>query len=183
MEHFYQNIEGWFSYEYIYKDIVGQTEDDSLFVEIGSYKGRSAAFMAVEIINSGKKIEFHCIDPMTLMSHYLEMPENEKEGYSAEDFHKRLEPVKGFYKLQQMTSDEACGLYQDGSIDFLMIDGDHTYEGVCKDLKNWIPKMRPGGLIAGDDVFLDEIRQAVIDTAGYLNPVVNGIHFFIEIPK
>lgn len=183
MEHFYQNIEGWFSYEYIYKDVIDQAEDDSLFVEIGSYKGRSAAFMAVEIINSGKKIDFHCVDPMMLMSHYVEMPDNEKAGYGAEEFHRRLEPVKGHYTLHQMTSDDAVKLYEDGSIDFLMIDGDHSYEGVCKDIKNWLPKMRPGGLIAGDDVFLDEIRRAVLDTAGHLNPTINGIHFFIEIPE
>lgn len=183
MEHFYQHIEGWFSYEYIYRDMVQQAVDDSLFVEIGSYKGRSTAFMAVEIINSGKKIDFHCIDPMILMSHYVHMPDNEKEGYNLQEFHNRLLPVQGYYKLQQMTSDEAVNLYQDKSIDFLMIDGDHTYEGVCKDIKNWLPKMREGGLIAGDDVFLEEIHRAVIDTAGHLNPVINGIHFFIEIKE
>ena len=58
MEHFYRNIPGWFSYEYVYKDIVEQADDDSLFVEIGSYKGMSTAFMSVEIINSGKKYSF-----------------------------------------------------------------------------------------------------------------------------
>lgn len=186
MEHFYQTVEGWFSYDYIYKDVVEQAEDESLFVEIGSFNGRSSAFMAVEIINSGKKIKFDCIDPMLAMGHYAESA-NEKpeefEGYSADDFHKRMEPVKDYYTLHQMTSEEASKLYEDGSIDFLMIDGDHSYEGVVKDLQNYLPKMRPGGLIAGDDAFVAEIVQAVKDVAGHLNPSFNGIHFFISIPE
>jgi len=185
MEHFYQNIDGWFSYEYIYKDMVDQADEDSLFVEIGSFKGRSTAFMAVEIANSGKKIRFDCIDPMQLTSHYVESAQNnpkEFEGYSEEDFHNRLAPVKGYYNLIAMTSDQAVELYQDGSIDFLLIDGDHSYEAVKRDITNWLPKMRSGGLIAGDDAYHEDIQRALYNAAGHLNPVINGIHFFINIP-
>jgi predicted O-methyltransferase YrrM len=185
MEHFYQNIDGWFSYEYIYKDIVQQSDDDSLFVEIGSFKGKSSAFMAVEIANSGKKIKFECVDPMLPIGHYANSAEqnpDEWRGYSAEEFHDRMQDVKDFYTLHQMTSDDAARLYTDGSIDFLMIDGDHSYEGVKKDLENYLPKMRSGGLIAGDDAFVADIVRAVKDAAGHLNPQFNGIHFFISIP-
>lgn len=185
MEHFYQDIDGWFSYDYIYKDIVEQSNDNSLFVEIGSFKGRSTAFMATEIANSGKKIKFDCIDPMKLLSHYAKSAEEKPEvfeGYNEEDFHKRLETVKDYYNLKAMTSDEAVHLYEDGSIDFLLIDGDHEYEAVKKDILNWLPKMRPGGLIAGDDAYHPNIANAVRDAAGHLNPVINGIHFFISIP-
>lgn len=182
MEHFYQDIEGWFSYDYVYKDMVAQADDSSLFVEIGSYKGKSAAYMCVEIANSGKKIKFECIDPMELMGGYLDMPQNEKDGYSFEDFTQRLEPVKDYYKLIRMTSDDAVGLYEDGSIDFLLIDGDHSYEGVYKDIINYLPKMRSGGLIVGDDAYDERIIRALADAAGHLSPVNNGIHFFISIP-
>ena len=36
-------------------------------------------------------------------------------------------------------------------IDYLYIDADHTYEGVSADLHAWVPKVRYGGLILGDD--------------------------------
>ncbi len=182
MEHFYEGIEGWFSYEYVYKDMIDQAEDGSLFVEIGSYKGKSAAYMCVAIANSGKKIKFDCIDPMELMGGYLNMPQNEKDGYSFDDFTKTLEPVKDYYNLIRMTSDDAAKLYEDGSIDFLLIDGDHSYEGVYKDIINYLPKMRSGGLIVGDDAYEPHIQQALMDAAGHLSPVNNGIHFFISIP-
>lgn len=37
-------------------------------------------------------------------------------------------------------------------IDFLFIDGDHRMEAVALDLESWVPKVRPGGLIAGHDI-------------------------------
>jgi len=188
LEHFYQNIHGWFSYEHIYRDMVEQLEDESLIVEIGSFKGKSSAFMAVEIANSGKKIKFDCIDPMKLLSHYATSAKNnpqEWEGYSADEFHRRLEPVKDFYNLHQMTSDEAVKLYENNSIDFLMIDGDHSYDAVKKDIINWLPKMRPGGLIVGDDAFVPDIVRAAQDATKEFNleSVVEGIHFYIQIPE
>lgn len=182
MEHFYQDIDGWFSYEYVYKDMVKQATDGSLFVEIGSYKGKSAAYMCVEIANSGKKIKFECIDPMELLGDYLNMPQASKDGYSFNEFKQRLDSVKDYYKLIRMTSDDAVKQYEDGSIDFLLIDGDHSYEGVYKDIINYLPKMRSGGLIVGDDAYDPAIQRALADAAGHLSPVNNGIHFFINIP-
>lgn len=185
MEHFYESILGWFSYDYIYKDIVEQATGDCLFVEIGSFRGRSTAFLAVEIANSGKNIQLECIDPMKLLGHYadsaVEKPE-EFAGYSATEFHKRLASVNHIYKLHEMISDDTCALYEDGTIDFIMIDGDHSYEGVKKDLINFLPKMRSGGLVTGDDAYVPEIMKAVNEVAGHLSPVNNGIHFFINIP-
>jgi predicted O-methyltransferase YrrM len=181
MEHFYQNIPGWFSYEYVYKDIVEQADDNSLFVEIGSYKGMSSAFMAVEIANSGKKIRFECIDPMKMLGGW-DCTDEQKQNYSATDFHNRLVSVVDYYKLQEMTSDDAAKLYEDASIDFLMIDGEHSYDAVFKDITNYLPKMRSGGLIVGDDAYEADVQRALADAAGHLNPVNNGIHFFISIP-
>lgn len=37
-------------------------------------------------------------------------------------------------------------------IDFLFIDGDHSYEGVSQDFHLWVPKVRKGGLIALHDI-------------------------------
>jgi predicted O-methyltransferase YrrM len=38
------------------------------------------------------------------------------------------------------------------SVDFLFIDGDHTYEGVCADFEMYSPLVRRGGLIALHDI-------------------------------
>ena len=188
INHFYQDIYGWFSYEHIYKGIVEQLDDNSLIVEIGSFKGKSAAFMAVEIANSGKKIKFDCVDPMKLLGHYADSAKEHPEvyeGYDAASFHQRLITVRGYYNLHAMTSDDAVNLYEDKSIDFLMIDGDHSYEAVKKDVINWIPKIRPGGLIMGDDAYVSEIQRAAQEGAalyGLTSQLLEGLHFCIEIP-
>lgn len=51
-------------------------------------------------------------------------------------------------------SDAAAELFVPGSLDWVYIDADHSYEGVKKDLQSWFPKVRPGGVLSGHD-FLD----------------------------
>jgi len=63
MEHFYNTIgEDWFTYQELYSNMVEYFPDNSLFIEVGSWKGRSTSYMAVEIANSEKNIKFDCID-------------------------------------------------------------------------------------------------------------------------
>jgi hypothetical protein len=48
-------------------------------------------------------------------------------------------------------STDASLQFEPNSIDFIFIDGDHSYEAVKADLHCWYDKVRPGGIIAGDD--------------------------------
>ena len=48
-------------------------------------------------------------------------------------------------------SGEVAKAVGDGSLDFVFIDGDHTFEAVRRDLKLWVPKVRPGGVVGGHD--------------------------------
>jgi len=45
-----------------HEDAVKAASDGAVFVEVGCWKGKSACFMGVEIINSAKKIDFYCVD-------------------------------------------------------------------------------------------------------------------------
>lgn len=51
-------------------------------------------------------------------------------------------------------SPEASQGFEDGSLDWVYIDGDHSYEVVAADLKAWWPKLRVGGHIIMDDWLL-----------------------------
>lgn len=48
-------------------------------------------------------------------------------------------------------STEAAGRFENGSLDFVFIDADHSYQGVSTDIAAWLPKVKPGGLIGGHD--------------------------------
>ena len=41
----------------------------------------------------------------------------------------------------------------DGSLDFVYIDGDHTFDFVMMDIILWAPKVKEGGVIAGHDYY------------------------------
>ena len=53
MEHFYKTCgENWFNYPDIYSQVVLSANNNSHFVEVGSWKGMSSVYMAVEIIKT-----------------------------------------------------------------------------------------------------------------------------------
>ena len=56
-------------------------------------------------------------------------------------------------KIMRMTSLEAVGEVEDGSLDFVFIDGDHSFDNIMLDLILWSPKGRLGGIVAGHDYF------------------------------
>jgi cephalosporin hydroxylase len=55
------------------------------------------------------------------------------------------------------TYDRVTELLGGRTIDFLMIDGDHTYEGVKRDFELYSPLVRVGGLIALHDVLPNQL--------------------------
>jgi len=67
-------------------------------------------------------------------------------------------------------------------IDFLYIDGDHTYEGVKQDYEMYSPLVRPGGIIAFHDI---ETRSRGVDVYRLWNELKPGRHWteFVERPR
>lgn len=51
------------------------------------------------------------------------------------------------------TSERAAALVEDGSLDFVYIDGNHEFDFVMLDLILWSRKVRSGGLVAGHDYY------------------------------
>lgn len=51
----------------------------------------------------------------------------------------------------------------DNSLDFIFIDGDHSYEGFMKDLNNYFNKVKKGGIVSGDDICLSNISKGLND--------------------
>jgi hypothetical protein len=54
-------------------------------------------------------------------------------------------------KIVKMKSDEAALLYEDEYFDWVYLDADHSYEAVINDIKNWLPKVKKGGVLSGHD--------------------------------
>ncbi len=157
MKHFYQNIQGWFCFPNLYTKMVNELQDGSHIVEVGAWKGCSTAYLAVEIINSGKNIKLDVVDIWTGVEDLNSDAFTTDEEFMKynknifELFKKNVAPVLHIINPIQLTSVKAAELYQDKSLDFVLIDANHDYEEVKKDILAWIPKLKNNGVIAGDD--------------------------------
>lgn len=60
--------------------------------------------------------------------------------------------------VMKMPSVEAARQINDGSMDFVFLDADHSEFGVWADLLAWAPKVKPGGWLAGHD-FKNEMPE------------------------
>ncbi|MEM2196980.1 MAG: class I SAM-dependent methyltransferase [Sulfolobales archaeon] len=66
-------------------------------------------------------------------------------------FNQKIYPIRGFSQ-QPSTLRKVMDILATGKLDFLFIDGDHTYEGVRKDFEIYSPLVRKGGIIAFHDI-------------------------------
>jgi hypothetical protein len=167
--------ENWFTYSNLYKTIVEKFSSNSKFVEVGSWKGKSSAFMAVEIANSNKDIDFYCVDTW----------EGGPDHQGRDDLHTlydtftdNMKSLKDYYIPMRMTSLNAAKQFEDNSLDFVFIDASHEYQDVKNDIIAWLPKVKQGGVLAGHDYYVNShdffpgVKQAVNET---LN--VNELYF------
>lgn len=155
MNHFYESIDGWFNFREVYDQALREVKDGGVIVEVGSWYGRSAAYMAVEIARSGKKIDFWCVDTWQGSIDSPWMAEHlAGRGGSALPFfceNLRRGGVSDLVKPMALPSVLAAKKFEEKSIDFVMIDAAHDYASVRADVRAWLPKLKPGALMAGDD--------------------------------
>lgn len=163
MQHFFHDIHGWFSAANLYRKMVVDAEDGAVFVEIGAWKGRSAAFMGVEIVNSGKDIKLHVVDWFKGSDEPAHHEDDDvRAGRLYEVFTTNIQPVAHVIEVHPTTSIEAASRFADNSLDFVFIDADHTYAGVKSDILAWMPKVKPGKILAGDDFgYFPGVNQAI----------------------
>ena len=72
--------------------------------------------------------------------------------------------------------DHAADDFQDSSIDFIHIDGDHSYEAVTSDCLNYFPKMKKDGIIFFDDWAWPQTKKAIIDFTKKKELLINVIN-------
>lgn len=58
-------------------------------------------------------------------------------------------------------SDKVASFVEEDLLDYIFIDGDHSYDGVLKDLENFYSKVKTGGIFAGHDYSLKGVRDAL----------------------
>jgi hypothetical protein len=165
MEHFYQDIAGFMSHKNtVMLDMaLDRFPKSGIWVELGSWTGRSAAYCVVELLNRNKLGEFYCVDSWkgeTTIAYDQAIVQDLQNI-----FRKNVDPVIDHISMLNMMSWDAAAQFEDNSVDFCYVDAGHSYEAVTNDLTAWWPKMRPGAMFAGDDYTkgYPGVQQAVWD--------------------
>ena len=57
---------------------------------------------------------------------------------------------------------EAAKQFKDGSLDFVYIDGCHSFADVVKDIDAWAPKVRKDGIVAGHDYIKNKNKKRLM---------------------
>lgn len=72
-----------------------------------------------------------------------------------------LKPLGDRISWHFKSSVEASKDFKDGSLDFVYIDADHSYEAVKQDIDVWLPKVKVGGVLGGHDFYPGKLGDYV----------------------
>lgn len=182
IEHFYEKIEGWATYseqgkllERCLQEI--DSSKEIKIAEIGVYKGRGTALWNVELINRNIKYDYYAID-------HFEGSEEHKLADNVPTMEQAIENLKPIdsslyenIKLVKCESIYASKLFKTKYFDIVYIDGSHDYKSVLKDIKAWYSRVKPNGIICGDDFneHWNGVVDAVIEFAQSKNLTIEKI--------
>jgi hypothetical protein len=151
----FNEIPGWFAYVDLYDAAVAGAGNDDVFVEVGAWFGKSTNHLATKIKESGKDIKFTSVDTWKGTDDE-ELHQNIVGAFNGDIFYEFIDNTVlsnnyGTFDTIKDSSKNASNNFQNGSIDFLMLDAGHSYDSLMEDIKAWYNKVKPGGYITGDD--------------------------------
>lgn len=171
-------ISGWSTNHYgIFSHIIEENQYKHV-AEVGIGYGMHAKY----VMKTTNVEKMYLVDPMRyyendgfshdVMSHQAEIPGNNfNELYSL--IQEELSPWKDKLVFLRVPSVEVTqDMIPDESLDCVFIDGDHSFSAVLADLQFWWKKIRKGGQMLGDDIFIDSVRDAV-----NMFPSISGVPY------
>ena len=174
----WDEIEGWFAWRSGQEEAVHYFPEGSRFVEVGTYLGRSLCSLAEVINQSGKNIEVIGVD--TCRGSGPEGSRNKDyhgaavaagHGTFAGSLHRNIIECGYVDAVTLIISDSvaAARLFPDKSLDWVHLDARHDGPGVTADIRAWLPKIKPGGWLSGDDY--NELKwPGLVETVNTLLP-------------
>jgi predicted O-methyltransferase YrrM len=132
--------------------------ENARILEIGSYRGRSAAAFGFAIKNTSKKL--YCLD---IWRNYNTQDDNPRKGDLVQDPLELtdLAVFEDFLKKTELFGDSICHLrgknsdfkdiFAEDSFNMVFIDGAHDYDNVCFDIDTALMILKPGSIICGHD--------------------------------
>jgi len=122
-------------------------------VEIGTYKGNFAEVLCRLIPD----INLSVVDAWKVYKDYKDYGITDLED---EAYRQTLERANKFgFKICKGWSMDIVKEFEDESLDFIFIDGNHDFEHVVEDVAKWSKKVKKGGIVAGHDFFRNHHKR------------------------
>lgn len=148
------------SLAYLFRDLGFKTG-----VEVGV---RDGGYSETMMIANPEMAALYGVDPYEPHKGYRDHTRKATfEGFEKEA-HEKLDKYPNYIFLRQYSA-EAVLDFADNSLDFVYIDGDHSFYEATFDIEKWYPKIRSGGIISGDDYFKHKGPSRI-----HVYQVVNG---------
>jgi hypothetical protein len=131
-----------------------------IFVEVGTWEGG----FSHALLSQTACAKLYCVDPY---KHFInnEYPDGMND-LSQKQFDDKyaatqqyLQPFGTRVEFIRAESVLAAAQFEDNSLDFVYIDGNHDYKYVLNDIRTWYPKVKPGGVLCGDDVYSTSLEE------------------------
>ncbi len=140
-------VGAWTDHLHFGYDVVAELKPKVL-VELGTDRGESYFCFCQSVAEH--KMETRCFAIDTWEG------DSQAGGYDETTWEEVKEHNEQHYRefstLLRSTFDNAVERFADESIDLLHLDGLHTEEAVRRDVENWLPKLRRGGILLLHDV-------------------------------
>ncbi len=157
-------------------ELAAQVPNDRVIVEIGAYKGKSSCYLAAGA-RAGNGALVYSIDlwEKSPWPEYArpEIPKNWRDNIGHLGLVGQAVPIAA-------DSTEAAELI-DHKVGLLFVDGNHNYDGVCKDIETWMPRVDPNGVMVFHDAKAElwgvarAIREKIMPTGRYAYTLEMGL--------
>ncbi len=130
-------------------------------IEIGVFKGENAQ----DVLSNLNVKKIFLIDPYLKYGDYKSDGSCEEVLAAKVKAHNLLNEYSSKIKWIEDYSEKAVHRFKNDSLDFVYVDGNHTYPYVKGDLKLYWDKVKVGGILAGHDIQLFNVSKALLEFA------------------
>lgn len=124
-----------------------------VMLEVGSWLGTGSTRVFIEELSRVSGSRLICVDTWKgspNVTRHLEIVRN-YDVFSTFRHNAERMGAGDFVHPMMMPSQVAASIVGNRCLDLVFIDGDHSYASTRADIAGWLPKVRPGGILAGHD--------------------------------
>ena len=143
-------------------------------IEIGCYEGVNATFL----LETLPDLHLTGVDPYDAYIDWngLDVDYSQGEYKLVRESIEKVNQRFTRFNIVERTSDDAVVEFEDESVDFVFVDGLHTYEQTLQDCINYLPKVKSGGIICGHDYnIISAVTRAVNEFSAILSKPVKAL--------